>query len=154
MRRKSLKGIIIATKPETHTEIALDVIGTGLPLLIEKPIAPTVEEGRKIIDKAAEKNVFLTIGHTERFNPVVAKIKSFIDEGNLNNIYLINTHRIGPFPKRLLGNMEGVLIDLAVHDLDILNYLCGEIIDLKSQVIKIKNQEIYVRTLMESGQRC
>jgi len=89
--------------------------------------AHTIEDAEEMIKAAEKKGVIFTVGHIERFNPVVTKIKDFIDNGGLSNIYLINTRRVGPFPKRLLGKVEGVLIDLAVHDFDIINYLGGKI---------------------------
>ena len=102
------------------------------------------------IQAAAEKgNVVLTVGHTERFNPVISTIKEFINTNALHQLYLVNTRRIGPFPKRFLGKEDGVLIDLAVHDFDIIHYLCGPIRGMDSQIIDSRGQEFYVRTLMD-----
>ena len=149
LEKEVLDGIILATPPDTHLKLAKKILAKKIPLLIEKPIARNIAEAEEIISIAEENNSLLTIGHTERFNPVISKIQEFMAEGILSNIYLINTRRVGPFPKRLLGNVEGVLIDLAVHDFDIIRHLGGSITNIKSQIIKSGNQEIYVKTLMD-----
>lgn len=141
--------VTISTLPETHKNIAIESMKRDIPVLVEKPIAHNVEDAKEMIEVAKEKEIIFTVGHTERFNPVITKIKEFIDNGTLKDIYLINTRRVGPFPKRLLGNVEGVLIDLAVHDFDIIHYLGGTISSIQSQIIKSGKQEIYVKTLMD-----
>jgi UDP-N-acetylglucosamine 3-dehydrogenase len=142
-------GVIIATLPNTHKEIAVKILDLKIPVLVEKPIAHSVDDAEEMIKVSLRNKTILTVGHTERFNPVITKINEFIDSGLLTNIYLINSHRVGPFPKRLLGNVEGVLIDLAVHDFDIINYIGGAILSMKSQIINLGKQEIYVKTLLD-----
>lgn len=143
-------GVIIATNPNTHKEIAIEALNRGIHVLIEKPIALNIQEAEEIIQLADKQGLILTVGHVERFNPVITKIKEFQDQKLLTNIYLINTHRVGPFPKRLLGHCEGVAIDLAVHDFDIISFLGGEFDSIQaSQIIKSKNQEIYIKALID-----
>jgi len=149
LEKEKPDGVIIATPPDSHKKNALDVIKYETNVLVEKPIAHTVEDAEEMIKAAENKDIIFTVGHVERFNPIVTKIKEFIDNKTLSNIYLINTRRVGPFPKRLLGNVEGVLIDLAVHDFDIINYLGGKIKNIQSQIIKSKKQEIYVKVLLD-----
>ena len=149
LEKEKPDGVIVATPPDSHKKNAMDVIKYETNVLVEKPIAHTIEDAEEMIKAAEKKDIIFTVGHIERFNPVVTKIKEFIDNKTLSNIYLINTRRVGPFPKRLLGNVEGVLIDLAVHDFDIINYLGGKIENIQSQIIKSKKQEIYVKTLMD-----
>lgn len=149
IKNEALDGIVIATPPVTHRNIAIDVLEAKIPTLLEKPIAHTLKDANDIIEASKKNNTLLTVGHIERFNPVISQLKTFLNNNVLKNIYLINTHRIGPFPKRLLGNVEGVLVDLAIHDFDIIYYLSSKIKSIKSQVIKENNQEIYAKTLME-----
>ena len=147
-------GVVIATQPGTHKEISLEAFSRGINVLVEKPLALNVNEAIEIIQSAEKGGCILTVGHVERFNPVVSKIKEFQEQKQLTNIYLINTHRVGPFPKRLIGQAEGVMIDLAVHDFDIISYFGGNFKSIQSsQIIKSNNQEIYVKTLinLESG---
>ena len=142
-------GVIVATPPAFHKDNVLSVIDAGVNVLVEKPIAHDIEDAKEMVFAAHKKNIIFTVGHIERFNPVVSIIKCFIDEKKLTNIYLINSRRVGPFPKRLFGNNEGVLIDLAVHDFDLINYIAGSINKIHSQIIKNNKQEIYVKTLLD-----
>ena len=149
LEKEKPDGVIVATQPDSHKKIVNDVLKYKINVLVEKPIAHNLDDAEEMIKNSKKAGVIFTVGHTERFNPVITKIKEFLEKDLLKNVYLVNTHRIGPFPKRLLGKIEGVLIDLAVHDFDIISYLCGEIKTIQSQIIKSKHQEIYVRTLMD-----
>lgn len=149
LEKEKPDGVIVATTPDSHKKNVIDAINAETNVLVEKPISHTIEDAEEMIKAAEKKDVIFTVGHIERFNPVVTKIKDFINNGDLSNIYLINTRRVGPFPKRLLGKVEGVLIDLAVHDFDILNYLGGSIKNIQSQIIRRGKQEIYVKTLLD-----
>jgi predicted dehydrogenase len=98
-------------------------------LLIEKPIAFTIEEGQEIIDAAKEKRVKLMIGHIERFNPAITTVKQLIAEGELGRIFQMDAHRQGPFPARIAD--VGVVVDLAVHDLDVMRFVS------QSEVVRV-----------------
>jgi predicted dehydrogenase len=92
-------------------------------LLVEKPIALDVAEGRQIIAAAGRAGVQLMVGHIERFNPVVIALKQHLSDGELGRVFQIDAHRQGPSPDRIRD--VGVVIDLAVHDLDVMRYVCG-----------------------------
>ncbi|MGI6741929.1 MAG: Gfo/Idh/MocA family oxidoreductase [Brevefilum sp.] len=114
-------AVTLAVPTIYHHKIALDVIERGIPLLIEKPIAFTIEEGKDIIAAAKRKNVKLMIGHIERFNPAITTLKHLIAEGELGRIFQMDAHRQGPFPARISD--VGVVVDLAVHDLDVMRFV-------------------------------
>jgi len=114
-------AVTLAVPTIYHHKIALDIIERGIPLLIEKPIAFTIEEGKDIIDKAKQNNVKLMIGHIERFNPAITTLKKIIAAGELGRIFQMDAHRQGPFPARIAD--VGVVIDLAVHDLDVMRFV-------------------------------
>ncbi|MFH1317228.1 MAG: Gfo/Idh/MocA family oxidoreductase [Candidatus Woesearchaeota archaeon] len=116
---EKLDAVIIAVPTSMHKKVAFDVIEKGINILIEKPIASTVEDAQDIISKAREKNVKLMVGHVERFNPAVTELKKRIDNKELGKIYKFSVARSSPFPARILD--VGVVIDLAVHDLDIIS---------------------------------
>ena len=149
LERERPDGVVIASESENHKQPAVDSMAFGAHVLVEKPIATSMSDAEEMIEAAEKAGIVLTVGHTERFNPVVAKIKELINNGTLNNAYMINTRRIGPFPKRLFGKEGGVLIDLAVHDIDVIHYLYGQIVGMQAQIINGNNQEVYVRTLMD-----
>jgi len=114
-------AVTVAVPTMFHLEVALEVIRRGIHLLIEKPIAFSVEEGQQIIDASQQAGVRLMVGHIERFNPAVIALKNRLSKGELGRIFQIDAHRQGPFPARI--NDVGVVIDLAVHDLDIMRYV-------------------------------
>lgn len=116
-------AVIIAVPTEHHLEVALNVIRRNIHLMIEKPIAFTVNEGEQIIEAADQANVKLMIGHIERFNPAIIALKARLAAGELGSVFQIEARRQGPFPIRVVD--VGVVIDLAVHDLDIMRYISG-----------------------------
>ena len=102
----------------------------GVHLLVEKPIAPTVEEGRAIVAAARRAGVTLMVGHVERFNPAVELIKRAIKDQDILSIAIT---RVGPFPPRMSN--VGVVIDLAVHDIDLIRWFTdSEIVEIQPQL--------------------
>lgn len=116
-------AVTIAVPTEDHLEVALQVIQRGIHLLIEKPIAYSVEQAQQIINAAQAANVVLTVGHIERFNPAVIELKRRLEHGDLGRVFQIDARRQSPFPARVKD--VGVVIDLAVHDVDIMRYISG-----------------------------
>ena len=105
----------IAAPTHLHHEIALACIERKIHILVEKPVASTVAEGREIVAAAARAGVTLMVGHVERFNPAVAAIKQALSGEDILSIAIT---RVGPFPPRMSN--VGVVIDLAVHDIDLI----------------------------------
>lgn len=124
-----IDALTIAAPTQLHTPIALAAIARGIHVLVEKPIAQSVEEGRRIIDAAANAGVTLMIGHVERFNPAVQSIRQAIAGDDILSIQIT---RVGPFPPRMSD--IGVVIDLAVHDIDLIRWFTGsEIAEIQPQ---------------------
>jgi len=119
LRREKIDLISIAVPTRNHKKVAMDCIENGIPALIEKPIADTVENAMEIIKKSGKENVPVMIGHIERFNPAVLELKNRLDE--IGRIFSISAKRVGPFPERIRD--VGVTIDLATHDIDIMLHL-------------------------------
>jgi predicted dehydrogenase len=123
-------AVTIAAPTHLHHEVALACIAKGIHVLVEKPIASTVAEGREIVDAARTAGVTLMVGHVERFNPAVATIKQAIKDEDILSIAIT---RVGPFPPRMSD--VGVVIDLAVHDIDLIRWFTeSDIIDVQSQL--------------------
>jgi predicted dehydrogenase len=124
-----LDAVVVAAPTHLHHKIALDVISAGCSVLVEKPIASTAEEGREIVEAARQKGVTLMIGHVERFNPAVRAVKEAIRGEHILSVAFT---RVGPFPPRMSN--VGVVIDLAVHDIDLIRWLTdSEIAEVQPQ---------------------
>ena len=120
----------IAAPTHLHHELAITCIRRGIHVLIEKPIASTAEEGRSLIAAARRAGVTLMVGHVERFNPAVQAIKETLVGEEILSIAIT---RVGPFPPRMSN--VGVVIDLAVHDIDLIRWFTdSEIIEMQPQL--------------------
>jgi predicted dehydrogenase len=123
-------AVTIAAPTHLHRDLALACTSRGVHVMVEKPIAPSVEEGRAIIAAAHRAGVTLMVGHVERSNPAVEAIKDAIRGEDILSIAIT---RVGPFPPRMSN--VGVVIDLAVHDIDLIRWFTdSEIVDVQPQV--------------------
>jgi UDP-N-acetylglucosamine 3-dehydrogenase len=118
-----MDAVVVATPTTLHLGIALDAIERRVAVLVEKPIAPTVAEGREMVRSANATGVLLQVGHIERFNPAVLELARRLRAGALSRIFSVRTIRGGPTPERIQD--VGVGIDLATHDLDVICHLLG-----------------------------
>ena len=117
-------AVSIVVPTTLHRQIAMDFIRQGVHCLVEKPIASNVEGAEEMIRGAEENHVKLMVGHIERFNPAVLRLKQIIDQGTLGKLMIISTRRVGPFAPRIRD--VGIIIDSATHDIDIARYLTGK----------------------------
>lgn len=123
-------AVTIAAPTHLHHEIALKCMLRGIHVLVEKPIASSVDEGREIISAARRAGVTLMVGHVERFNPAVRAIKQAIENEDILSIAIT---RVGPFPPRMSN--VGVVIDLAVHDIDLIRWFTdSDIVEVQPQL--------------------
>jgi len=116
-------AVSVVVPTAMHEEVGLAALDAGVNVLIEKPIAATLEEGARLIKKARAVKKQLMIGHVVRFDPAIQALKQKLDAGELGRIYQIFCRRAGPFPTRIQD--VGVVIDLAPHDVDIMRFLAG-----------------------------
>ena len=105
-------AVSIAVPTSSHLPVAKVLLENGIHALLEKPVAPTVEESRAIVDLAAANRVILQIGHLERFNAGVMKLAELADDPRF-----IEVHRLGVFVERATD--VDVVTDLMIHDIDI-----------------------------------
>ncbi len=123
-------AVTIAAPTHLHQDLALVCIERGVHVMVEKPIASSVEEGRAIIAAARRVGVALMVGHVERFNPTVEAIKEAIRDEDILSIAIT---RVGPFPPRMSN--VGVVIDLAVHDIDLIRWFTeSDIVEVQPQL--------------------
>lgn len=110
--------VSIAVPTQYHYAVARECLEQGIHVLLEKPITQTVAEADELIRIAAERKLVLQVGHLERFNPAVMAL-----QGVLDNPLFIESHRLAPFKPR--GTDVNVVLDLMIHDIDILLSLVG-----------------------------
>jgi UDP-N-acetylglucosamine 3-dehydrogenase len=115
--------VTVAVPTRSHAEVAGRVIDAGVALLVEKPLAATIDEGCRLRDRAAAAGVPMTVGHIERFNPAVIELKRRVEAGELGRVFQIHARRVGPFPERVRD--VGVVLDLAPHDIDVMRFVLG-----------------------------
>ena len=109
-------AVSIVTPTETHSEIACAFLEKGVNVLVEKPIARTLEEADLMIETAAKSGAKLMVGHLERFNPAMVALRPFVT----TPLYF-EIHRVSPFPNRSLD--VDVVLDVMIHDLDAIQWL-------------------------------
>ncbi len=127
---KQVDAITIAAPTHFHRDVALTCIARGVHVMVEKPIASSVEEGNEIINAARRAGLTLMVGHVERFNPAVEAIKDAIRNEDILSIAIT---RVGPFPPRMSN--VGVVIDLAVHDIDLIRWFTdSDIVEVQPQL--------------------
>lgn len=106
----------VSTPTVTHLDVAGKLLEAGKDVLVEKPISDSLEKAKTLVDLAHEKGRILQVGHIERFNPVMDQL-----ENCMSQPVFIESHRLSPFPKRSLD--IGVVLDLMIHDLEIILHL-------------------------------
>jgi len=109
-------AVSIVTPTETHCEIACAFLGKGVNVLVEKPIARTLEEADLMIAAAEKSGAKLMVGHLERFNPAMVALRPHVSQPLYFEI-----HRVSPFPNRSLD--VDVVLDVMIHDLDAIQWL-------------------------------
>ncbi|PYK98322.1 MAG: oxidoreductase [Verrucomicrobia bacterium] len=112
----------VATPTSAHFSIARDLLAQGKHLLIEKPITEKTNDARDLAQLAAEKGLVLQVGHVERFNPVLSAL-----EQRLTHPRFIEAHRLSPYPNR--STEIGVVLDLMIHDLEIILHLVDSTVE-------------------------
>ena len=115
--------VSVAVPTALHVPVACETMSRGIHVLVEKPLALTVEEGRVIIDAARQFGVKLSVGHLERFNPAIIELRRRLRDEELGRIFQVQARRVSPFPGRIQD--VGVILDLATHDIDVIRHLLG-----------------------------
>ena len=120
--RDDVDAIVMALPPQFHAEAAIKAVTHGKDVLVEKPIALTVEDAERAVRAAEAAGRVFMVGHVLRFHPAFEKLKSLVDEGELGEVRYIHSHRLG------LGKFHtenDALWDLAPHDLSMILAITG-----------------------------
>ena len=113
-----MQCVSIAVPTQLHYQIARDFIDAGIDVLVEKPLTTSIAEARELVAAAEKKNVLLQVGHLERFNPAIRRLEGIIKEPKF-----VECHRLAPFVER--GTDVDVVLDLMIHDIDVIASLVG-----------------------------
>src|SRR4051794_26526232 len=119
---ESVDAVVVATPPRTHHAIVRAALEAGKHVLVEKPLATTSEDAIDLLETAQRHSLTLMPGHTIGYSPPVNKVKDLITDGSLGDVYFVTSSRMN------LGKYQadGVICDLAPHDLSILLYWLNE----------------------------
>jgi UDP-N-acetylglucosamine 3-dehydrogenase len=117
-------AVSVCTPTVTHFDIASLALKARKHVLVEKPMTDNVAEAESLIKQARDYGVFLSVGFVERFNPAVEESKRTVDRGEIGEVLIIHTRRVTRRPIRI-GDV-GVVKDLGIHDVDVMNYIMGE----------------------------
>ena len=116
---RSVDAAVVAVPTTGHAEVALAALDAGVHLLIEKPIASTLDEAERIVARARERGLTVATGHVERFNGALRACEQYLEQPRF-----IESHRLAPFGPR--GTDVAVVLDLMIHDIDLILGLVGE----------------------------
>jgi UDP-N-acetylglucosamine 3-dehydrogenase len=124
LRRKDIQAVSICTWTTAHAIEATRAIRARKHVLVEKPIASTVPEAKRIVNLAERRNVRLMVGFIERFNPGVQAVKKMVDRDEIGMLVSATSRRVSEWPERI-GDV-GVVKDTAIHDIDVMRYIFDE----------------------------
>ena len=116
-------AVSLAVPTEAHCEIGCELLKAGVHVLVEKPIARSLEEADRMIAAASVSGALLQVGHFERFNPALVALRPHV-----RTPLYFEIHRVGSFTARSLD--IDVVLDLMIHDLDIVQWLVGEEVEV------------------------
>jgi predicted dehydrogenase len=129
---------VVATPTQYHEEIALKLAEAGIHTMVEKPLAQSVEAGRRMAEAFTGRGLIGAVGHIERFNPAIQQLRQHLAAGDLGEIYQVTTRRQGPLPVRIAD--VGVTMDLGSHDFD-----------LTAWVVQSPYHSVFAQTAAKTG---
>ncbi len=119
----AVDAMVVAVPTDSHFDLVSAALEADCHVLVEKPIAATLEQAHEIARRAASGGKIVMVGHVERYNSAIRELRQRLTDGALGRVFQISARRLGPFPDRVRD--VGVVIDLATHDLDIMRFLTG-----------------------------
>ncbi len=123
-----LDGAVICVPTSHHEEVAGAFIDAHVALLIEKPIAHTMEAAKRLMGRCRSAGIPLMVGYVERYNPAMAAIKDFVERNELGRLISMSARRVGTYPPQIRD--ASVLIDIGVHDIDMAAFITGARLNL------------------------
>lgn len=138
----------IAASTQSHYDLAKLFLQNKIPVLVEKPIAATIQQAEELCELSDKNKTLLTVGHIERFNPAFQFLKD-----NIQNVTYLEMNRLAPFRSR--GSDVSVLHDLTIHDIDLVQWLFNSPIQSfqvsGKKLIKPTYDDVSIRLTLQSG---
>ncbi|MGH3735600.1 MAG: Gfo/Idh/MocA family protein [Micromonosporaceae bacterium] len=114
---------VVACPTALHLGVGLELARNGVPAMIEKPLAESVDAARQLVEAFESAGLVAGVGHIERYNPSLQNLRTRLEAGELGEVFQVVTRRQGPFPHRISD--VGVVMDLATHDIDLTSWVTG-----------------------------
>jgi predicted dehydrogenase len=140
---------VVAVPTEEHLPAVRELAAAGVHVLVEKPLAATGAEARALIDAVRAAGVRGAVGHVERCNPALVRLREMLAEQALGDVFLIATERVGPFPSRIKD--VGVVKDLATHDLDLVRWIGGAAVERVSAEVQHRMGRAHEDLVLATG---
>lgn len=121
LENEDIDALSVAVPTSLHMRVVMDIFSYKKHVLVEKPIAATIEEAKLLIKRAKQEKLVFMVGHIERFNPAILKMKELLKNHYFGDIVSLSAKRVGPYMPRMRDS--GVIIDLAIHDIDVMRFL-------------------------------
>jgi len=118
---KDVNAVSVVVPTIFHKEVGLKCVKNKVHALIEKPLAPNLDDSKEIVEAFKKSNLKLAVGHIERHNNVVKLLKNGLESGKWGKIVSITARRFSSYPHRVKD--VGVIFDLSIHDIDVICYL-------------------------------
>jgi UDP-N-acetylglucosamine 3-dehydrogenase len=131
---EGVDAVTVAVPSNVHEEIALQASAANVHALIEKPLGHDLKSAMRIRDAYAGTELVAAVGHVERYNPALLELKKRLTQNDLGRVISIRTQRVGPYPLRIRD--VGVVKDLATHDIDLIQWLGGEVDTLHAHLAR------------------
>lgn len=146
---KIVDAVVIAAPTFLHHEISKQALTAGKHVLVEKPIAESVEQARELVNLSKANNLILQVGHVERFNGAILELGKIVESP-----MLVESRRLAPFNSRIRD--VGVVLDMMIHDIDIvLNLVKSDVVDLSAMGVKIvSNHEDVASVILKFKNGC
>ena len=133
-------GVVLATPNTLHVPQALQCIAAGVPVLVEKPIAPTVEQAQQLVQVVQDKQAKVLIGHHRAHSSIMAQARAIVQSGRLGRLVSVMgsamfykpAHYFDDAPWRRAAGGGPILINM-IHDIDLLRFLLGEVVSVQAQ---------------------
>jgi predicted dehydrogenase len=144
----ALNGISITTMPEAHVDLGIEAINAGVPVMVEKPIALTTREGKRLVDAARNAGITLAVAENYRRDPMNRLGKALLDAGAIGTPFLAVQSSNGSgesvviTPWRHLKKRCGIVVDMGVHYTDILEYFMGDIASVQGYNDVVDKQRV------------